>query len=256
MPPSPALIKSQGASVTTAKMMAAALTTVVNSPHAAEITFSSVDAQQPAVVDGMLLSAATGVTATMPPTIDASAPPAGASTPPTSPTSTAIGVPAAPNKELCRSIRNAELADVHTLHKAEWLTAKKNLKFPGNSFISFPNSKVFSNLGRIGINLGPSDVLKIKNMEVDRLVLSANQKKNISKSKFSRLHINDENYDRLEAVLSHACADQSENLLDTENDQIIDLSPLHRKKKYNSTKNIGKGKLPKKPKPPSKIILK
>ena len=256
MLPSPALIKSQGASITTTKMMAAAPTTLVNSPPPTEITFHMLDDQQPVVVDAMLPSAATEVTASTPLTVDASATLPGASTPHTSPIPIAIGKPAAPIKELRRSARIAELADVHTRHKAEWLAAKKNLEFPGNSFISFPHSKVLSNLGRIGINLGPSDVLKLKNMEVDRLALSANQRKNISKSKLSRLHINDEKFDRLEAVLSHACGDQSENLLDMENDQIIDLSPLHRKKKYSSAKNIGKGKLPKKPKAPSKIILK
>jgi hypothetical protein len=45
-------------------------------------------------------------------------------------------------------------------------------------------------------------------------------------------------------------------MLDTENDHIIDLSPVRRKKKHNNAKNLKKGKLPKKPKPPSKINLK
>ena len=103
------------------------------------------------------------------------APPSATSTPPTSPTSK-IAVLAAPNKELRRSIRNAASTDVHTLHKAEWLMAKKNLEFPGNSFTSFPNSKILSNLGRIDINLDTLVVMNIKNLEVDRLVLCANKK--------------------------------------------------------------------------------
>ncbi|XP_066371932.1 uncharacterized protein [Miscanthus floridulus] len=37
-----------------------------------------------------------------------------------------------PIKELRRSTRNATLADIHTLHKAERLTAKKNLEFSGH----------------------------------------------------------------------------------------------------------------------------
>jgi hypothetical protein len=145
---------------------------------------------------------------------------------------------------------------VHTLHKAEWLKAKKNLEFLGNSFTTFPDSKVISNLGRVGINIDSSDVVILKNIEVDRLVLSANQKKSIPKSTYSSLLSDDEQEDQLEAVLSHACGNLSENMLDKENDQIIDLSPIRRKKKYNNAKNIGKGKLPKKPKAPSKIILK
>ena len=178
---------------------------------------------------------------------------------PTSPLAPRIIKPAhttAPIKELRRSTRNVATADVHTLHKAERLTAKKNLEFSGNSFSSFLDSKVIVNLGRVGINLGSSDVVVIKNLEVDRLVLCANQKKNIPKPKFSRVDSDEEREDRLEVVLSHACGSLNKNMLDTENDQIIDLSPLRRKKKYNNAKHIGKGKLPKKPKTPSKIILK
>jgi hypothetical protein len=148
------------------------------------------------------------------------------------------------------------MADIHILHRAERLTAKKNLEYPGNSFTTFPVSKVISNLGRVGINLGSSDVVVIKNIEVDRLVLCANQKKGFSKPMSSSIDSDVEREDRLEAVLNHACGNLNENMLDTENDQIIDLSPLRRKKKYNNAKNIGKGKLPKKPKTPSKIILK
>jgi hypothetical protein len=61
--------------------------------------------------------------------------------------------------------------------------------------------------------------------------------------------------DRLEAVRSHTCGNLNENLLDQEDDQIIDLSPLHRKKKYNNAKNSNKGRLPQKRKTPSKIII-
>jgi hypothetical protein len=81
-----------------------------------------------------------------------------------------------PAEVLRRSARNATMADVHTMHKVERLAAKKNLE-TGNSFSSFPDSKIISNLGRIGINLGSSDIAIIKNLEVDRLVLCAKQKK-------------------------------------------------------------------------------
>jgi hypothetical protein len=96
-----------------------------------------------------------------------------------------------PAKELRRSARNATMADVHTMHKVERLAAKKNLE-TGNSFSSFPDSKIISNLGRIGINLGSSDIAVIKNLEVDRLVLCAKQKKNLSKPKLSNLESDDE----------------------------------------------------------------
>jgi hypothetical protein len=81
-------------------------------------------------------------------------------------------------------------------------------------------------------------------------------KKGILKSNTTNLESDEEREDRFEAVLSHACGNLNENLLDVENDQIFDLSPLRRKKKYNNAKNINQGKLPNKPKTPSKIILK
>ena len=163
---------------------------------------------------------------------------------------------AAPIKVLRRSSRIAATADVRTLRKAENLTAKKNLEFSGNSFTSFPDSKVLSNLGRVGINLGSSDVISLKNLEVDRLVLRAKNKKVITKSKVPNSESEDERDNNLEAILSHACGNLSENLPEEENDQIIDLSALRRKKKYNNAKNTFNGKLPKKPKAPSKISIK
>jgi hypothetical protein len=101
---------------------------------------------------------------------------------------------------------------------------KKNLE--GNSFSSFSDSHIISNLGRIGINLATSDVAFIKNLEVDRVVLSAN--KNI-KVKATNLLSDDEREERLEEVLNHACGNFNEILLDAENDHILDLSPISRK---------------------------
>jgi hypothetical protein len=155
---------------------------------------------------------------------------------------------------LRRSKRAAAGADMHTLHKVERMAAKKNLESTGISFSSFSDSQVLSNLGRIGINLGSSDVAVIKNLEVDRLVLCAKQK--MLYTNVRTVDTDDEREERLEAVLNHACGDLNENVLDTENDHIIDLSPVRRKKKYNNAKNPNKGKLPKKPKTPSKINLK
>jgi hypothetical protein len=159
-------------------------------------------------------------------------------------------------KPLRRTTRSAAMADEHILHKAERLAAKKNLEFTGISFSSLPDSHIISNLGRIGINLDSSGVVNIKNLEVDRLVLSANQKKKLPKCKATPLASDDEREERLEDVLSHACGDLNENALDLENDQILDLSPVRRKKKYNNAKNHFNGKLPKKPKTPSMICRK
>lgn len=165
-------------------------------------------------------------------------------------------VTAAPIKVLRRSVRNAGVADVHTLDKIERMAVKKNLEFAGTSFNTFPDSKVISNLGRIGINLGTSDVVSIKNLEVDRLVLNAKTKKSSINSRLSHFESDDERESQIDAVLSHVSGHLNEDLLKGERDQILDLSPLPRKKKYNNAKNMRKGKLPKKPKTPSKIFVK
>jgi len=60
----------------------------------------------------------------------------------------------------------------------------------------------------------------------------------------------------LDAVLSHACGNLNENLQDLESDHIIDLSPVRRKKKSSTAKNPKTGRIPKKPKTPSKIVIK
>jgi hypothetical protein len=130
---------------------------------------------------------------------------------------------------LRRSKRVAAMADVHTLHKVELLAAKRNLESKGTSFTNFSDSHILSNLGRIGINLGTSDVAVIKNLEVERLVLCAKQNK-VSPIA-STVDSDDERNERLDAVLDHACGDLNENVLDTERDHILDLAPVQRKKK-------------------------
>jgi len=65
----------------------------------------------------------------------------------------------------------------------------------GNSFTNFPVSKVISSLGKVGINLDSSDVAILKNLEADRLVLHANKKRSIPKSKYSSIDSDEEDSD-------------------------------------------------------------
>ena len=76
--------------------------------------------------------------------------------------------------------------------------------------------------------------------------------------KFDKLQLDsdDEREARLDAVLSHACGNLNENMQDVETDLIIDHSTVRRKKKSRTAKNPKNGRLPKKPKTPSKIVLK
>ena len=141
------------------------------------------------------------------------------------------------------------------------MVAKKNLE-PGTSFTSFSDSHVISNLGRVGFKLGHTDeivkasTVSIKNLEIDRMVVLANKKKGNLKSKILQVESDDERDARLDAVLSHACDNLNENLQDLESDHIIDLSLVHQKKRFNTAKNFKHGKVPKKPKTPSKIVIK
>jgi hypothetical protein len=117
------------------------------------------------------------------------------------PTPPEVGAP----KTLRRSSRNAGKADEHILRKTERQAHKKNLE--GNSFSSFSDSHIISNLCRIGINLATSDVAFIKNLEVERLVLNAN--KNI-KVKATNQISDDKREERLEEVLNHVCGNLNE----------------------------------------------
>jgi hypothetical protein len=153
-------------------------------------------------------------------------------------------------RTLCRSSRNAGKADEHTLLKAERLAKKKNLE--GISFSSSSDSRIISNLGRLAINTNTSGVVRIKNLEVDRLVVCANN----NKINANDLISDDKREERLHEALNHAGGFLNESLFDAENDHILDLSPISRKKKFNNAKKQKTGNLPKKPKTPSKIIIK
>jgi hypothetical protein len=68
----------------------------------------------------------------------------------------------------------------------------RNLEAPGNkSFVSFSNFRISSNLEEIGISLGRDDnvvrslTVAIKNIEIDRLVVTAKNKKQRKDNKIS-----------------------------------------------------------------------
>jgi hypothetical protein len=129
-------------------------------------------------------------------------------------------------RTLRQSSRNAGRADEHTLLKAERVTKKKNLE--GISFSSFSDSRIISNLGRLDINTNTSGVTRLMNLEVDRLVVCANKNNNVNAND---LLSDDEREERLHEALNHAGGFLNESLFDAENDHILDLSPLSRKKK-------------------------
>jgi hypothetical protein len=129
-------------------------------------------------------------------------------------------------RTLRRSSRNAGKADEHTLLKAEHLAKKKNLE--GISFSSFSDSRIISNLGRLAINTNTSGVVRIKNLEVDILVVCANKNNKVNAND---LISDDERKERLQEALNHAGGFLNESLFDAENDHILDLSPISHKKK-------------------------
>jgi hypothetical protein len=152
---------------------------------------------------------------------------------------------------LRRSSRNARRADEHALLKAKSLAKKKNLE--GISFSTFPDSRIISNLGRLAINTNTSGVTHIKKLKVDRLVVYANKNNKVNGNDLIN---DDEREERLQEALNHAGGFLNESLFDAENDHILDLSPISRKKKFNKAKTQKTGNLPKKSKNPSKIIIK
>jgi hypothetical protein len=124
-------------------------------------------------------------------------------------------------RTLRRSSRNAGKADEHTLLKAECLAKKKNLE--GISFSSFSDSRIISNLGRLAINTNTSGITRLKNLEVDRLVVCANKNNKVNAND---LISDDEREERLQEALNHVGGFVNGSLFDAENDHILDLSPV------------------------------
>jgi hypothetical protein len=131
-----------------------------------------------------------------------------------------------------------------------WRRKRTSKVFP---FLAFSDSRIISNLGRLAINTNTSGVTRLKNLEVDRLVVCANKNNKVNAND---LLSDDEREERLQEALNHAGGFLNESLFDAENDHILDLSPVSRKKKFNKAKTQKTGNLPKKPKTPSKIIIK
>ena len=111
-------------------------------------------------------------------------------------------------------------------------------------------------------NVIKSSTIAIKNIEIDRLVVTTRKKvenknkKNVKINSTSNItdFSDDEGEERLEAVLNHVCGDINEDSLEQEFDHIFsDLSPVPRKKKSTYATKIKIGKPPKKPRTPSKL---
>jgi hypothetical protein len=124
------------------------------------------------------------------------------------------------------------------------LAKKKNLE--GISFSNFSDSRIISNLGRLAINTNTSGVTRLKNLEVDRLVICVNKNNKVNAND---LISDDEREEILQEALNHAGGFLNESLFDAENDHILDLSPVSPKEKFNKAKTQKTGNLPKKPKP-------
>ena len=82
---------------------------------------------------------------------------------------------------LRRSNRMQARNDEHTLKKTTRLAERRNLE--GNrSFASFSDSRISSNLDKLGVSLGRDDnfikssTIAIKNIEIDRLVVTTRNK--------------------------------------------------------------------------------
>jgi hypothetical protein len=146
----------------------------------------------------------------------------------------------------------------------------RNLEAPGNkSFVSFSNSCISSNLDRLGISVGRDDnivrasTVAIKNIELDRLVVAAKNKKQprdnnkINKCSLDITDYSDEEReDKLQTTLNHICGDINEESQEQNHEDILcDLKAVSRKSKSSSANKIKHGRPPKKPNTPSKIRI-
>jgi hypothetical protein len=161
-------------------------------------------------------------------------------------------------------------SDEHTLQKTTRMAEIRNLEAPGTkSFVYFPNSHISSNLDKLGISLGRDDnvirssTIAIKNIEKDRLVVTAKNKKqqkdnskNNKKSPTITDYSNEDRDEKLEVTLNHICGDINEETQEQNYKNIYcDIKIVPRKSKSSSANKIKNGKPPKKPSNLSKICL-
>jgi hypothetical protein len=166
------------------------------------------------------------------------------------------------DKTLRRSNRAQAKSDEHTLKKTTRMAEIRNLETPGNkSFVPFSNSRISSNLEKLGISLGRDDnvirssAIAIKNIEIDRLVVTANNKKqhkdsNKNNKGFPNItdYSDEEREERLEMTLNHNCGDICEESQKQDyKDILCDLKDVPRKSKSSSANKIKNGRPPKKP---------
>jgi hypothetical protein len=111
--------------------------------------------------------------------------------------------------------------DDHMLKNTARMAEIHNLETTGNKlFVSFSDSRITSNLDKLGISLGRdnnvirSSSVAIRNIEIDRLVVSAthrtkNTNKNMNSRKSSTIidYSDEDEEERLEATLSQVCGD-------------------------------------------------
>lgn len=149
-------------------------------------------------------------------------------------------------------------SDEDIMSKAQRLVAKRNLEISECSFVSFKSKIITTNLNNVGIRLGRNDneVLKsveaIKNMEVDRLIVSTN-----SSSSVHCIDLDKEEEDEIDTHLSNASKRWDDNSDQDGLEWGYHLSVVSRRKKANHFTSVRRASRPsKKPVTLSKISLK
>jgi hypothetical protein len=149
-------------------------------------------------------------------------------------------------------------SDEDTMSKAQRLAAKHNMEISECSFVSFKPKIITTNLNNVGIRLSRNDneVLKsveaIKNMEVDRLIISTN-----SSSSVHCIDLDKEEEDEIDTHISNASKRWDDNSDQDGLEWGYDLSVVSRRKKANHFTSVRRASRPsQKPVTLSKVSLK
>jgi hypothetical protein len=117
------------------------------------------------------------------------------------------------------------------MSKAQRLATRRNLG-GGNSesFTSLSATSISFDMHKLGINLGSNDneiqlsVMSVKNIEIDRLSVSANKRSKSKNGGSMNRVISFESDDELDTSLTHICRDINKDLHgDCLDDMLIDL---------------------------------
>jgi hypothetical protein len=157
------------------------------------------------------------------------------------------GLLVSPKTQLRRSKRREMTVNEHSLERAERIKAKKNLDAPGtslyNSFLSFSDSRIASNINTSGIHIGSNlqqGLDNLRSMEKDRGAVPHKKIDTEARSNSEFLDDDDSDMGFDQQVLNNIIGDLAEEALGENSAHYSDFKAVPKRSKSSSHKKSRK----------------